>query len=92
MALHLFAEQRLAGEIELQGDPGCRYVADVVVGADVVGRSMAKPALRPAVPKPTSWASTRTISSSGKCSASWRAAARPVKPAPTTTQRAALLP
>lgn len=38
MALHLFAEQRLAGEIELQGDPGCRYVADVVVGADVVGQ------------------------------------------------------
>lgn len=38
MALHLFAEQRLAGEIELQADPGCRYVADVVVGADVVGQ------------------------------------------------------
>ena len=35
MALHLFAEQRLAGEIELQADPGGRYVADVVVGADV---------------------------------------------------------
>ncbi len=38
MALHLFAEQRLAGEIELQADPGGRYVADVVVCADVVGQ------------------------------------------------------
>jgi hypothetical protein len=92
VALHQFLEKRLTTEVELERRAGHADVADVVVGADVMGQVDGEPGVTPGRAEANLLSLQQHDLLVGKFSASWRAAARPVKPAPTTTQRAVLWP